>query len=127
MAVSYLDAAQEDFGISYQFVNTTGGVIENTIQYRSIQGSDKWLRSEDCVDIINYCLWCVVCCIAPAAYADYYADNYTDDDSLSFYFIFLTENSVEISGTDNAVRMCKKCTSMYAYVSAQFATYVTEL
>ena len=39
----------------------------------------------------------------PAAYVDYYADSYSTDDSLSFYFIFLTENSVEISGTDNAV------------------------
>ena len=57
LAVNYLDAAQEDFGISYQFVNTTGGMIDNTIQYRSIQGSDNWLRSKDCVDIINnYCL-----------------------------------------------------------------------
>ena len=44
-------------------------------------------------------------CIAPAAFVDYYADNYTADDSLSFYFIFLTENSVEISGTDNAVSL----------------------
>ena len=44
-----------------------------------------------------------MCCIAPAAYVDYYPDNYTADDSLSFYFIFLTENSVEISGTDNEV------------------------
>ena len=40
---------------------------------------------------------------APAAYVDYYADSYSSDDSLSFYFIFLTENSVEISGTDNEV------------------------
>ena len=57
LTVNYLDAAQEDFGISYQFVNTTGGVIDNIIQYRSIQGSDNWLRSKDCVDIINnYCL-----------------------------------------------------------------------
>ena len=40
---------------------------------------------------------------APAAYVDYYADSYSIDDSLSFYFIFLTENSVEISGTDNEV------------------------
>ena len=115
LAVNYLDAAQEDFGISYQFVNTTDGMIDNTIQYRSIQGSDNWLRSKDCVNIINnYCLWCVVCCVAPAAYVDYYADNYTADDSLSFYFIFLTENSVEISGTDNAVSVC---TYMFMYVS----------
>jgi len=46
----------------------------------------------------------VMCSVAdPAAYVDYYADSYSTDDSLSFYFIFLTENSVEISGTDNAV------------------------
>ena len=53
LAVNYLDAAQEDFGISYQIVDTSGGMIGNTIQYRSIQGSDNWLRSKDCVDIIN--------------------------------------------------------------------------
>ena len=49
----------------------------------------------------------VIFCIAvPAAFVDYYADSYSSDDSLSFYFIFLTENSVEISGTDNAVCVC---------------------
>ena len=46
LAVNYLDAAQEDFGISYQFVNITSAVIDNTIQYRSIQGSSNWLRSK---------------------------------------------------------------------------------
>ena len=56
-----------------------------------------------------------MCCVAPAAYVDYYADNYTDDDSLSFYFIFLKENSVEISGTDNAVSMCL---SMHIHMSS---------
>ena len=57
LAVNYLDAAQEDFGISYQIVDTSNNMIANTIQYRSIQGSDNWLRSKDCVDIINnYCL-----------------------------------------------------------------------
>ena len=42
----------------------------------------------------------------PAAYVDYYADSYSTNDSLSFYFIFLTESSVEISGTDKEVYMC---------------------
>ena len=46
LAVNYLNAAQEDIGISYQFVNVTGGMIDNTIQYRSIQGSDEWLQSK---------------------------------------------------------------------------------
>ena len=46
LAVNYLDAAQEDFGISYQFVNVTGGMINNTIQYRSIQGSVNWLKGK---------------------------------------------------------------------------------
>ena len=46
LAVNYLDAAQEDFGISYQFMNVTSGMINNTIQYRSIQGSVNWLRSK---------------------------------------------------------------------------------
>ena len=52
LTVNYLNAAQEDFGISYQFVDTSGGMINNTIQYRSVQGSDNWLLSKDCVDII---------------------------------------------------------------------------
>ena len=57
-----------------------------------------------------------MCCIAPAAYVDYYADSYSTDDSLSFYFIFLTEKSVEISGTDNAVRVYMTVWSMSVYV-----------
>ena len=57
----------------------------------------------------------MLCCVDPSAYVDHYADSYSinnsgnysnDDDSLSFYFIFLTENSVEISGTDNPVSVC---------------------
>ena len=52
----------------------------------------------------KYCFYVAnVCITVPAAFVDYYADSYSSDDSLSFYFIFLTENSVEISGTDNAV------------------------
>ena len=39
----------------------------------------------------------------PYTYVDYYADNYTADSSLDFYFIFLREQSVEISGTDSQV------------------------
>ena len=49
------------------------------------------------------------CITVPAAFVDYYADSYSSDDSLSFYFIFLTENAVEISDTDNAV-----CVHLYA-------------
>ena len=62
-----------------------------------------------------------MCCIAPAAYVDYYADNYTADDSLSFYFIFLTENSVEISGTDNAVGVC---TYIFMHVSTCMCVHI---
>ena len=42
-------------------------------------------------------------CVAPAAYADFYADSYSSDGSLHFFFIFLIENSVEISGPDYPV------------------------
>ena len=69
-----------------------------------------------------------MCCVAPAAYVDYYADNYTDDDSLSFYFIFLTENSVEIFGTDNAVRVCKSALlCIHMYLDNLLHSYVTKI
>ena len=45
-------------------------------------------------------------CVAPAAYADFYADSYSSDGSLDFFFIFLIENSVEISGADHPVCVC---------------------
>ena len=60
----------------------------------------------------------MLCCIDPSAYVDHYADSYSNDDSLSFYFIFLTENSVEISGTDNvvSVSVCVCLSSTYLHV-----------
>ncbi|XP_065883725.1 uncharacterized protein [Dysidea avara] len=94
LAVNYLDANNDDFGISYQILNTSTGTIQNSVTYRTITGSINWLRG-------------------PATYVDYYADNYTTDGSLDFYFIFLREQSVEISGTDSqviysrVVRLCK--------------------
>ena len=54
-------------------------------------------------------------CIAPAAYADFYADSYSSDGSLDFFFIFLTENSVEISGADYPVCM-HVCMCVYVCV-----------
>jgi len=60
----------------------------------------------------------------PAAYVDYYADSYSTDDSLSFYFIFLTENSVEISGTENAVCCMCVCMIMYACVTLYVCEYM---
>jgi len=49
----------------------------------------------------------------PAAYVDYYADNYSTDGSLDFYFIFLREQSVEISGSDSQV-----CEYVHTYIHA---------
>jgi len=60
----------------------------------------------------------------PAAYVDYYADSYSTDGTLSFYFIFLTENSVEISGTDNPVCCIYVCINMYACVT--LCVYICE-
>jgi len=47
LAVNYLDATQTDFGISYQYINTSDEMINNTVQYRAIQGSDNWLRGKE--------------------------------------------------------------------------------
>ena len=47
----------------------------------------------------------VVLFSGPATYVDYYGDNYSDDGSLDFYFVFLREQSVEISGSDSQVCM----------------------
>ena len=59
LAVNYLDAAQNAFGISYQFIDTTGGMINNTVQYRTIRGSDNWLRSNAC----GYYKQLLMCCV----------------------------------------------------------------
>ena len=45
LAINYLDSTQKDFSISYQYVNINNGMINNTIQYHSIQGNDNWLKS----------------------------------------------------------------------------------
>ena len=70
----------------------------------------------------------VMCSVAdPAAYVDYYADSYSTDDSLSFYFIFLTENSVEISGTDNAVcvlALASTCANYHFFACLVMCEYV---
>ena len=62
------------------------------------------------------------CITVPAAFVDYYADSYSSDDSLSFYFIFLMENAVEISGTHNEVCVCV-CVCMCASVRASKQIY----
>jgi len=46
LAVNYLDANHDDFGISYQILNTDGGTFQNTITYRTIAGNINWLRSK---------------------------------------------------------------------------------
>jgi len=50
-------------------------------------------------------LWCNGA-LDPVTYVDYYADDYSIDGSLDFYFIFLREQSVEIAGTDSQVCLC---------------------
>ena len=54
LAVNYLDATQKDFSISYQYLNTSNGLIHNTIQYRSIQGSDNWLKGKGSKNTIMF-------------------------------------------------------------------------
>ena len=44
--------------------------------------------------------------VDPVTYADYYADTYSDDDSLSFYFIFYAENPLEITITGAHKQVC---------------------
>jgi len=46
LAVNYLDANHDDFGISYQILNTSNDTIQNSVTYRTITGSINWLRSK---------------------------------------------------------------------------------
>jgi len=44
LAVNYLDANNDDFGISYQILDITGGIFHNNATYRTITGNINWLR-----------------------------------------------------------------------------------
>ena len=44
LAVNYLDPNNDDFGISYQILDITGGTFYNNATYRTITGNMNWLR-----------------------------------------------------------------------------------